>query len=81
MEPVMDCWNGLGCVRFRAQIMREIPILGDTDQLVARWPELGEPPWDYRWVDALHGLVLTHDHCMIPCKHGTVAHHDGDRET
>lgn len=74
-QPSHTCWAGLGCVRFRAALMRRVPELGDQALLQECHPEAPDPPYEYQWVDGLQGGILTLDHELTPCQHEWVAHH------
>jgi hypothetical protein len=67
--------HALGCVRYRAELMAQIPELGDPAWLRSRFSQLGEQPWDYRLVDAIQSEVLLRRRRLAPHLHEMVAHH------
>ncbi len=67
-------FHALGCVRYRAELMAQIPQLGDTAWLRSKWPRLGELPWSYRLVDAIQSEVLRYRN-RTPHLHPMVTHH------
>lgn len=74
-ENVVEAWGSLGCVRFRAELIREVPELAGAEQLRAAHPEIPDRPFHYAWVDYFAGGVLRHDHGKAPCLHDRVQHH------
>lgn len=67
-------WHALGCVRYRSELIARHPEVADTRWLRARWPHLGEPPFDYRLVDAIQSEVLRR-RLQQPHLHARVTHH------
>jgi hypothetical protein len=67
-------WHALGCVRYRAELMAQLPELGDSRWLLSKWPHLGEPPFNYRKVDAIQSELLLHRR-RLPHRHAMVTHH------